>query len=198
MRGNGSRVEHLQSDWYELMRFKRTFTEPVPKNREAEFVNAGIATFHGRARFVGRSTIRVGEESLEGRYVVVAAGRKPADLKMPGVEHLTTSEQFLEHDNLPRRILFIGGGYIAFEFAHLAVRVGSQVTIVHRGMRPLSQFDPDLVDQIVAESSELGIEVQLETQAQGVEKDSGRLVVHASTSGQSKTFEADMVVHAAD
>src|SRR5690348_9711835 len=91
MSGNGIRAEQLQIDWSELMRFKRTFTEPVPKNREAEFVNTGIATFHGRARFVGRSTIRVGEESLEGRYVVVAAGRRPADLKMPGVEHLTTS-----------------------------------------------------------------------------------------------------------
>jgi glutathione reductase (NADPH) len=78
----------------------------------------------------------------------------------------------LELDNLPSRILFIGGGYIAFEFAHVAVRVGSQVTIVQRGARPLSQFDPDLVDQIVAKSRELGIDVQLEAQAQGVEKDS--------------------------
>lgn len=197
MSGKGIRAEQLQIDWSELMRFKRTFTEPVPKNREAEFVNTGIATFHGRARFAGQSTIRIGDESLEGRYVVVAAGRKPADLKMPGVEHLTTSEQFLELDKLPRRILFIGGGYIAFEFAHVAVRVGSQVTIVHREMRPLSQFDPDLVDQIVAESSELGIEVQLGAEAKGIEKKSGQFLVHASTSGQQRTFEADMVVHAA-
>jgi len=197
MKGDGIRAEQLKINWSELMRFKRTFTEPVPKNSEAEFSKAGIATFHGRARFVGRSMIQVGEESLEGRYVVIAAGQKPADLKIPGVELLTTSEQFLELDNLPSRILFIGGGYIAFEFAHVAVRVGSQVTIVHRGGRPLSQFDPDLVDQIVAKSRELGIDVQLETQAQGVEKDSGRLVVQASTSGQPKTFEADMVVHAA-
>src|SRR5580693_1763011 len=51
MKGNGVRAEQLQIDWSELMRFKRTFTEPVPKNREAEFVNTGIATFHGRARF---------------------------------------------------------------------------------------------------------------------------------------------------
>jgi len=79
----------------------------------------------------------------------------------------------------------------------VAVRAGSEVTIVHRGPRPLSQFDPDLVDQIVAKSRELGIDVQLGTQAEGVEKDSGQLVVHTSTSGQQRTFEADMVVHAA-
>jgi glutathione reductase (NADPH) len=197
MKGNGIRVEHLQIDWSELMRFKRTFTEPVPKTREAGFVKAGIAAFHGRAHFTGPSALRVGEESLEGRYVVIAAGQKPADLKITGTEHLTTSEQFLELDELPRRILFIGGGYIAFEFAHVAVRVGSQVTIVHRGPRPLSQFDPDLVDQIVAKSRELGIDVHLGAEATGIERKSGQFIVHATTSGQQRTFEADMVVHAA-
>ena len=197
MKGNGIQAEQLQIDWSQLMRFKRTFTEPVPKNSEAGFANVGIATFHGRARFVGRSTVQVAEEPLEGRYVVIAAGQRPADLKIPGVEHLTTSEQFLELDKLPRRILFIGGGYIAFEFAHVAVRVGSQVTIVHRGTRPLSQFDPELVDQIIAKSRELGIDVQLGAEATGIEKKSGQFFVRASGSGQQRTFETDMVVHAA-
>lgn len=197
MKGNGIRAEQLQIDWSDLMRFKRTFTEPVPKNREAGFVKAGIATFHGRARFVGPSTIQVGGDALEGRYVVIAAGQKPAGLKIPGAEYLTTSEQFLEIDELPRRILFIGGGYIAFEFAHVAVRAGAQVRIVHRGVRPLSQFDPDLVDQIVAKSRELGIDVQLGSEAKGIEKKSGQFFVHASTSGQHRTFETDLVVHAA-
>ncbi len=197
MKGNGVRADQLQIDWSELMRFKRSFTGSVPKNREAAFAKAGIATFHGRARFVGRSSVRVGDEVLESRYVVIAAGQKPADLKIPGVEHLTTSEQFLELDELPKRLLFVGGGYIACEFAHVAVRVGSEVTIVHRGARPLSQFDPDLVDQMVAKSRELGIDVQLATQAEGIEKTAGQFIVHASTSGQRRTFEADMVVHAA-
>ena len=113
--GSGIRAEQLQIDWPELMRFKRTFTGPLPRNREDAFVKAGGATFHGRARFVGPSTVQVGQEVLEGRYVVIAAGQKPADLKIPGVEQLTTSEQFLELDELPGRILFIGGGYIGFE-----------------------------------------------------------------------------------
>jgi glutathione reductase (NADPH) len=197
MKGNGIQAGQLNIDWSELMRFKRTFTEPVPKNREAGFVKAGIVTFHARARFVGPSTVQVGEESLEGRYVVIAAGQKPADLKIPGIEHLTTSEQFLELDELPRRILFIGGGYIAFELAHVAVRAGAQVTIVHRGAAPLSQFDPDLVAQIVAKSRDLGIDVQLGAEAKGIEKKSGQFFVHVSTPGQQRTFETDMVVHAA-
>jgi len=197
MKGKGIRAEELRIDWQELMRFKRSFTEPVPKNREEGFAKAGITAFHGRARFVGPSSVQVNDEVLEGRYVVIAAGQKPADLQIPGTEYLTTSEQFLELDELPRRILFIGGGYIAFEFAHVAVRAGAQVTIIHRGPHPLPLFDPDLVDQIVKSSRELGVDVQLGTEVVGVEKSSGQLIVRASASGQKRTFEADMVVHAA-
>jgi len=197
MKGKGIRAEALQIDWQELVRFKRSFTEPVPKNREEGFAKAGIAAFHGRARFVGSSSVQVNDEVLEGRYVVIAAGQKPADLQIPGTEYFTTSEQFLELDELPKRILFIGGGYIAFEFAHVAARVGTQVTIVHRGARPLPQFDPDLVDQIVNHTRELGADVQLGAEVIGVEKSSGQLTVRASASGQKRTFEADMVVHAA-
>src|SRR5579859_3737010 len=197
MKGNGIHSEQLSIDWRELMRFKRSFTEPVPKNREGMFAKAGIVALHGRARFVGPNAVQVGNEVLEARFVAIAAGQRPADLKIPGQELLTTSEQFLELDELPRRILFVGGGYIAFEFAHVAARVGSEVTIVHRGSRPLELFDPDLVEQIVARSRELGINVQLGTQAEGIVKGSSCLRVQASAAGQKRTFEADMVVHAA-
>jgi len=197
MQGKGLEAEQLNIEWQQLIQFKRSFTEPVPKRREEGLAKAGIEAFHGRARFIGPSTIQVGDDVLEGRYVVIATGQKPADLKIAGAEHLTTSEQFLELDQLPPHILFIGGGYIAFEFAHVALRAGSQVTIVHRGARPLPLFDPDLVDQLVQRTRELGGDVQLATEAVGIGKGSGRLIVHASTSGEQRTFEADLVVHAA-
>jgi glutathione reductase (NADPH) len=197
MKGKGIRAEKLQIDWPELMRFKRSFTEPVPKRREDGFAKAGIAAFHGRARFVGPTAVQVGKERLEGRFVVIAAGMVPADLKVPGTGHLTTSDQFLELNELPRRILFIGGGYIAFEFAHVAARAGSQVTVLHRGPRPLALFDPDLVDQLVERTRELGVDVHLGTEAIGIEKSSAQLIVRALASGETGTFQAEMVVHAA-
>jgi glutathione reductase (NADPH) len=197
MEGKGIQAQQLRIDWQKLMRFKRSFTEPVPKHREEGFAKAGIAAFHGRARFVGPSTVQVGEDVLEGRCVVIATGQRPADLKISGKEHLTTSDQFLELDELPKRILFIGGGYIAFEFAHVAVRAGSQVAIVHRGARPLPRFDPYLVDALVERTRELGVDIQLGSEAEGIEKGSGHLIVRTSTSGQKRTLEADMVVHAA-
>ncbi|MCH7519346.1 MAG: NAD(P)/FAD-dependent oxidoreductase [Candidatus Dadabacteria bacterium] len=183
-------------DWPSLMRFKQTFTEPVPKNSEKRFTKAGIATFHGRARFIDKTTIMVGDSTLTGRYVLIASGAKPAKLNIPGEEFLTTSDQFLELDVLPEKIIFVGGGYISFEFAHIAVRAGAKVQILHRGARPLVGFDPDLVNQLVEASHDIGVDIQLDTTVEVIEKNNGQLVVH--TSGNAKqVFEADMVVHGA-
>jgi glutathione reductase (NADPH) len=197
MQENGLKAAKLQIDWSELMRFKRSFTEPIPKRREDEFGNAGIAAFHGRASFAGPTTIEVGEDLLEGRQVVIAAGEAPANLNIPGTEYLTTSDQFLDLTELPRKILFIGGGYIAFEFAHLAALAGSQVTVLHRGQRPLAPFDPDLVDLLVERTRELGIDLHLGTEAIAIEKSSAEFIVRASHGGETVSFQADMVVHAA-
>src|SRR6202007_1497366 len=71
------------------------------------------------------------------------------------------------------------------------------ITSAERGPRPLPPFDPDLVDHLVKSSRELGVDVQLGIEVTGVEKGSGQLAVRASASGQQRTFEADMVVHAA-
>jgi glutathione reductase (NADPH) len=110
MQGKGVRAQQARVDWPELMQFKRAFTEPVPKQTEQWMTKSGIATFRGRARFVGPVTIQVGEDVLETANVVVAAGAKPVDLNVPGADHAVTSEQFLELDNLAEQIVFIGGG----------------------------------------------------------------------------------------
>lgn len=147
MDGRGVRGENTRIEWSELMRFKRSFTEPVPKNSERSFAKAGIASFHGRARFVDTTAVEVGEDILVGRHVVVATGATPRKLGIQGEQYVTTSDQFLELETLPQRIVFIGGGYISFEFAYVAARADAKVTILHRGQRPLEGFDPDLVHQ---------------------------------------------------
>lgn len=197
MQNQGIRGEQVRIDWPELMRFKKLFTAPVPKHRQEGFAKAGIAAFHGRARFVGPTAIQVGDDVLQARHVVVATGQRPATLKIPGADHVITSDQFLELDQLPRRIVFIGGGYISFEFAHVAARAGAQVTLLHRGPRPLPRFDPDLVDKLVKRTRELGVDVRLQTQAEAIEKDGNRFILRASAPGGRQAFEAEMVVHGA-
>jgi glutathione reductase (NADPH) len=197
MQGKGVAAPGLAIDWPELMRFKASFTDHVPPDREEGFRAAGIATYHGTATFVGPTTVRVGGEALTGRYVVIAAGARPQTVGIPGEEHLVTSERFLSLPAIPRRILFVGGGYIAAEFAHIVARAGAEATIVHRGPRPLERFDPDLVAQWQRATEEAGIRVELGTAVAAVERRGESFVVHATRSGEGRTFEADLVVHAA-
>lgn len=82
-------------DWPGLMRFKRTFTDPVPAAREKGFAEEGIEAFHSRVRFLDQSTLAAGEDMLKTRHVAIAAGAKPVALNIPGEELLTTSTQFL-------------------------------------------------------------------------------------------------------
>ncbi|HEX2712661.1 MAG TPA: NAD(P)/FAD-dependent oxidoreductase [Candidatus Acidoferrales bacterium] len=197
MQGRGIVGEHVRIDWPALMRFKRSFTDPVPEDREQGFREAGIVTYHGVARFVDRTTIQADGRTLTGRYIVIAAGARPQTLRIPGEEFLTTSTQFLELEALPVRIVFVGGGYIAAEFAHVAARAGAQVTIIHRGTRPLERFDADLVAQWQRATQEAGIRLELNAAVRAVEKKDNRLIVHAIRGDEEYTWEADMVVHAA-
>ncbi|HUP02169.1 MAG TPA: NAD(P)/FAD-dependent oxidoreductase [Gemmatimonadota bacterium] len=197
MEGQGVRSPGASIDWPALMAFKRTFTEPVPDDRERSFVEAGIETFHGRARFTGPCTVTVGQEPIEARHVVIATGARPATLNIPGARHVITSDDFLELESLPGEIVFIGGGYISFEFAHVAAQAGAKVAVLHRGHRPLQGFDPDLVDMLAHRSRSLGIELHLTTEATAVERRDGRLQVSARAGGEELKFGADLVVHGA-
>lgn len=197
MQDKGISATNARIDWPALMRFKRTFTEPVPETREKDFEKAGIAVFHGRARFVGRTKLQVSDDVLSGRYVHIAAGARPATLGIDGENYLTTSDQFLELDELPERISFVGGGYISFEFAHVAARAGAQVRIIHRGSRPLEGFDADLVDTLVQSTRNAGIDVRLNAAVKSIERSNDHLVVRFSTDGAEKQSETDMVVHGA-
>jgi glutathione reductase (NADPH) len=187
----------LTIDWAPLIRFKRSLVDPTPQRTEQAWLKMGVEQFHGRARFVGPASLAVGPHRLVGRRVLIAAGAMPVPLRFPGAEQLTTSEDFLNLDRLPPRIVFVGGGYIAFEFAHIAARAGVRATILHRGARPLQGFDPELVDLLVTRTRNVGIRVEVDTEVRGIEAIGGDLLLHAAQGGQDRRFETDMAVHSA-
>src|SRR5215469_12623480 len=196
MLGHGVKGE-VRIDWRDLMMFKRSFTDAVPHNREKDFAESGIDAFHGLAHFAGSDVVVIDGRQLRARYFLIAAGARPVPLNIPGQEHAITSEEFLELDRLPARIVLVGGGYIAAEFSHITARAGVHVTVLQRAERMLPAFDPDLVGWLMEKFGELGIDVRLRSEVKRIERRSDGFVVHALANGQMQDVAADHVVHAA-
>jgi glutathione reductase (NADPH) len=187
----------LHIDWKQLIAFKRSFTDPVPKKREQSFVERGIDSFHGTARFTGRNTVAVDGHSLEGNHILIASGARPVPLRFPGSEHAIASDAFMELEHLPKRIAMVGGGYIAAEFSHVAARVGAQVSVLQRGERMLPNFDPDLVNWLTEKFRQIGVNVRTGTTVTAIERSGREYFVHTQSPQGEELFVADLVVHAA-
>ena len=201
--GKLARFNDPSIDWPNLLKFKREFTEPIRETSEDSYLQLGIETFHGLASFVDPASIRVGDQTLVGQRIFVGTGAIPVPLDIDGAEHITHSDDFLELENIPARVAFVGGGYISMEFSHVVARYGSRVSVIDRDPRPLDQFDPDLVQQLVQRSGEIGIDfvgnsevTAIQLNAQGALE----VVVRGSDSGGSNAnamITADLVVHGA-
>jgi glutathione reductase (NADPH) len=189
-------VGDLRIDWPALMRRKRQFTDPVPQARADALAAAGITSMAGRAQFVARDTLCVGEMTLRFRHAVIAAGAEAVRLGVSGEQFLASSETFLAMDALPARIVFVGGGYIGAEFSHLAARAGARVTVLQHGPRMLQPFDADLVAMLMDRFRALGIDVRVGAAVEAIEQHGGGLFVHARTPEGPLTVEADVAVHA--
>jgi glutathione reductase (NADPH) len=98
MEGRGIiNMDEVKINWHDLMHFKRSFTEPVPKEREEQFSKAGIVAYHGRARFIGEKNLKLDDtRTLNGSHILLATGAQPAKLNIPGEENMIKSDQFLE------------------------------------------------------------------------------------------------------
>lgn len=197
MRGKGVSGS-VGVDWAELMAFKRSFTDPVPGQREARLAELGADGLQGRARFVGPNALEVhGVGTFGARHILIASGAEPVKLGILGEEHLVDNEGFLSLERLPRRIAMVGGGYVAAEFSNIAALAGARVTILQNGDRMLKAFDPDLANWLMASFRDHGIDVRLGARVERVEKVADGFRVHATAGGKPIEVDADLVVHAA-
>ena len=197
MRGKGGSDEELRINWRDLVRFKTEVVDSYTLPKEEKFIKSGIDTYHEKARFLDESTMAIGDDRVNAKYMIIATGAEERKLNIPGEEYLSSSEEFMELEELPQRIIFAGGGYISFEFAHIAARAGVETCILHRGERPLKQFDPELVDLLIKASEDAGIEINVLKELRSIEKKNGMLEVTAYDLSEEKEviLACDMIVH---
>ncbi|MCX7550070.1 dihydrolipoyl dehydrogenase family protein [Xanthomarina sp. F2636L] len=157
-------------DWEKLQNFKRTFTDRVPLETEKILEKLGVKRYHQSPVFIDKNTLSVEGKTVKAKKIVIATGQIPRTLKVLGNNLLKTSDYFLKMKQIPDEIVFIGAGYIAMEFAHIAARNGSKVTILDHGSRALNGFDPDLVSELISESEKMGIQFIFNAKVTEIEK----------------------------
>ncbi|TYO68185.1 NAD(P)/FAD-dependent oxidoreductase [Bradyrhizobium hipponense] len=182
-------------DWAALIDREKNMIKDIPANLARAMARREVEVIKGYGTFVAPSTIRVGDRVLEANHVVIATGSKPRPLPIAGAEHMITSDAMLSDRDLPASVIFIGGGVISLEFAHIYARAGAGVTVLEALPRLLPAMDADAVAQLQAESERIGIKVEAGVGVRRIERTGSRFRVVFTRDGVEHAAEADRVVN---
>ncbi len=152
---------------------------------------AGVRLLRGFARLVDADTIEIGGERIRARHILVATGGAAQVDTFRGSDLVITSDLVFDVEPFPRRLLVIGGGYIACEFASIFNGLGSRVTQIYRGTQVLRGFDDDVRNFVAGEMGKKGVDIRVNAQIGSVERSGGGLQV---TMRDGATLEVDTVL----
>ncbi|MEM7499950.1 MAG: glutathione-disulfide reductase [Pseudomonadota bacterium] len=188
--GFGWTVGERSHDWSKLREAKEREITRLEGLYERNVEKNGGDTFRIRARIADPHTVMLADgRRFTARHILVATGGAPHIPDFPGNEHAITSNEIFDLAEMPKRILILGGGYIAAEFAGIMNGLGSEVVLAYRGGRILRTFDEDLSDQIMEEMRKKGIDIRLDANIDGIEKTNEGLVA-TLTDGSTVTAHA--------
>ncbi|MBC6999345.1 NAD(P)/FAD-dependent oxidoreductase [Cytophaga sp. FL35] len=187
----------LEINWKKLQKFKSNFTEAVPKSTEEKLKDLGIKLYHQSPQFLDKNTLEVEGKKVQAQKIVIATGYEPRVLPIKGHKLLKNSDDFLDLKKLPKKLIYIGAGYIGMEFAHMAARAGSKVTIIDSGKRALKPFDADLVGELINYSKKIGIEFIFGAQVEKVERLRKKYKIYFKTNGKNQSLKAGLVFNTA-
>ncbi len=197
MKGKGI-AEMPVISWKDLMEFKKTFTDSVPAATEKSMKKLGIKMYHQSPKFLDENTLSVEGKTVKAKKIVIATGNKPLELPIPGRHLPIVSDDFLELEELPESIIFVGAGYVGMEFAHMAARCGVDVTVLDAESRALNNFDEDMVYHLQNASEDIGIKFIFNTHVKEIEKlRTNYRVTGENKDGEEVSLKAKLVVNAA-
>jgi len=162
-RGFGWTVGQIHFDWPTLIANKDRQIERLNGVYRNLLEGSGVDIHHGRARLADRHTVDVNGSSHTAKHILVATGGRPFKAPVPGAKLGITSDEVFHLDELPRRILITGGGYIAVEFAGIFNGLGSEVTLNYRGPLFLRGFDDDVRTSLAEAMAGRGIKLLFNT-----------------------------------
>lgn len=179
-------------NWSQLMKEKKERFASWP-NETRKNISKVCDVISGSAHFIDRQTIEANRHYFQGNKIIIATGRRPHELSIPGAKFVHDSSDVLSLNKLPEHVTFIGGGYVAMELATFLAAAGSQVTILVRGDRVLRHFYQKYSRELVVKMKERGIQFKFETEPTRITQLSDKYVVELNQDGPMIT---DYVVNA--
>src|ERR1700719_3503940 len=192
--GFGWTVPVPSFDWPALIDAKDREIERLSQIYRSMLKNSGVELIEGRGVLVDPHTIELNGRHYTADKILIATGSHPTVPDIPGIEHVISSNEALDLPQLPRRIVIVGGGYIAVEFAGIFRGFGSEVVELIRRRDVLRRFDDDLRVALAQEMRGRGIEIRTRTQVARIEKDPRGGYTVVTTGGEE--ISADLVMYA--
>ncbi len=157
-------------DWNRIKVARDNYIESLNANYHRGLEAAQVTEIAGSAQFTDARTLMVGGNHYSADHILIATGSTPHVPDLPGAELGITSDGFFELESQPRRVVVVGGGYVAVELAGLLRLLGSEVTMLLRGETLLRHFDASLRDTLIEEMQKDGINILRFISPERVEK----------------------------
>ncbi|MBX3627707.1 MAG: glutathione-disulfide reductase [Rhizobacter sp.] len=184
-------------DWAVLKQRRAAEIKRLNGVYEGLLSGAGVQLLRGWARVIDEHTVAVdcagGEQRIRAQHILLATGGAPVKSGLPGDEWAKSSDDMFDLDPFPKRLVVVGGGYIACEFASIFRGLGAEVTLVHRGTHLLRGFDQEMAVFLTGEMRKKGVKVCLETT---ITEATQHGAVQRLRLSNGESIEADTVLHA--
>ncbi len=190
----GWNVEKQTFDWPTLRDNKTREIERLNSIYDSMLAKAGVEVINGRATVVDPHTVEVDGKQFSAEKILVAVGGWPFVPEFPGSEHAITSNEAFYLEEFPKRVIVVGGGYIAVEFAGIFNGLGAQTELVYRGPLFLRGFDQEVREFLAEQVAVKGINLRFDSDIAEIKKqDNGELLV---TFKDGTTTTTDSVMYA--
>jgi glutathione reductase (NADPH) len=195
--GFGWDVSHPRLDWARLKANRAREIARLNGVYRQLLVGAGVEVIAGWACLANRHAVQVrttaGDRNFTARNILIATGGTPSVPSFPGCQHVVTSDGMFDLDPFPRRLLVVGGGYIACEFASIFNGLGAKVTQLYRGEQVLRGFDHEVRQFIAQEMRKTGVDLRVGSDVRAIHEGAHCLEV---TLIDGSTMAADVVLYA--
>jgi glutathione reductase (NADPH) len=188
--GFGWEISDPSLDWERLIANKNREIERLKEVYRGLLEGAGVESIEGRARLRDLHTVEVDGSTYTADRILIATGGRPFVPEIPGVDLGITSDEAFHLDRLPERVVIVGGGYVAAEFAGIFRGCGSEVTVLYRGPMFLRGFDDDVRTTLAEEMAKRGIDLRFNSMPLRIDRELDGLVV---TTREGRTFAGDLV-----